>query len=84
MHMLLQLLIPQDLEFVVQNQADKKHKISLLRKVSGTLYPGLMSALMGPSGSGKTTLLGTALFVSQVCPLPQSSHVYLCPISEYD
>ena len=60
-------LLLQDLEFVVQNQADKKHKISLLNKVSGVLYPGLMSALMGPSGSGKTSLLGRALSVPQKC-----------------
>ena len=43
------------------NQANRKEKINLLKKGSGVLYPGLMTALIGPSGSGKTTLLGCAL-----------------------
>jgi len=48
----------QELDYIVRNQANRKDKINLLKKVSGVLYPGLMTALIGPSGSGKTTLLG--------------------------
>ena len=38
----------QDLEYIVRNYADKGSKISLLKKVTGLLRSGLMSALVRP------------------------------------
>ena len=51
---MLSLDVLQDLEFIIPNQADKKSKISLVNKVSGILYPGLMSALVSnPALTGR-------------------------------
>ena len=36
----------QDVHYLVKNIADKKETISLLKGVSGILYPGLMTALV--------------------------------------
>ena len=36
----------QGIEYIVTNQANRKEKLSLLKGVSGVLYPGLMSALV--------------------------------------
>ncbi|CAL5220625.1 g2668 [Coccomyxa viridis] len=47
----------QDVEYIVKNSAKWREKISILSKVSGSIPPGYLTALMGPSGSGKTTLL---------------------------
>ena len=38
----------QGIEYIVTNQAKRKEKLSLLKGVSGVLYPGLMSALVRP------------------------------------
>ena len=37
----------QDVDYIVKNQANKRQRIHLLNRVSGTLYPGQMSALVG-------------------------------------
>ena len=39
----------QDVHYIVKNIADKKESLSLLKGVSGILYPGLMTALVGLS-----------------------------------
>ena len=49
--------MPQDLEYLVPSNKDKKQMAALLKGVSGFFLPNQMAALMGPSGSGKTTLL---------------------------
>lgn len=36
----------QELEYIVRNSANRKQKISLLSKVSGSLYPGQLTALV--------------------------------------
>ncbi len=36
----------QDLEYIVKNSANRRQKISLLSKVSGSLYPGELTALV--------------------------------------
>lgn len=38
--------VEQGVEYLVKNQANRKEKISLLKDVSGVLYPGLMTALV--------------------------------------
>ena len=34
-----------------------EHRLQLLREVTGTFRPGVLTALMGVSGAGKTTLM---------------------------
>ncbi|KAK9808412.1 hypothetical protein WJX73_002001 [Symbiochloris irregularis] len=46
-----------NIEYLVQNRANKREKLAILKDVSGFLNYGEMTAVMGPSGSGKTTLL---------------------------
>jgi ABC-type glutathione transport system ATPase component len=43
----------RNITYTVQNEANKKEAISLLKSVSGYLRAGELVALMGPSGSGK-------------------------------
>jgi len=42
----------RNITYTVQNEANKKEQISLLKSVSGYLRSGELVALMGPSGSG--------------------------------
>lgn len=35
----------------------RKHKLTILKDVSGIIKPGRMTLLLGPPGSGKSTLL---------------------------
>ncbi len=53
----------QDLEYIVKNSANKRQKISLLSKVSGSLYPRELTALVRISA-----LLSLALPVPIVIP----------------
>ncbi|KAK9905859.1 hypothetical protein WJX75_007710 [Coccomyxa subellipsoidea] len=50
-------VVIRELTYTVQHNSKKKHKIHLLKGVTGLIHPAQMTALMGPSGSGKTTLL---------------------------
>lgn len=43
----------RNITYTVQNEANKKEEISLLKSISGYLRSGELVALMGPSGSGK-------------------------------
>ena len=49
----------QDLEYTVKNSAKWREKISLLSRVSGSLYPGELAALVRarPSFSAKPAIL---------------------------
>ncbi|POM59166.1 hypothetical protein PHPALM_32148, partial [Phytophthora palmivora] len=47
----------KDLWYSVQDPANSKESIDLLKGISGFALPGTMTALMGSSGAGKTTLM---------------------------
>lgn len=42
---------------VLKNNGTVENKLMLLKNVSGSFRPGVLTALMGVSGAGKTTLL---------------------------
>lgn len=41
----------------MKSQGVTEHRLQLLREVTGTFRPGVLTALMGVSGAGKTTLM---------------------------
>ncbi|XP_020575297.1 ABC transporter G family member 42-like [Phalaenopsis equestris] len=46
-----------DIPPAMKGQIIKEDKLQLLREITGTFRPGILTALMGESGAGKTTLL---------------------------
>ena len=50
-------MLLQNIVYTVNNRAEKKAKLDILKNISGFFNPAQMTAVMGPSGSGKSTLL---------------------------
>ncbi|XP_034695525.1 ABC transporter G family member 42-like [Vitis riparia] len=46
-----------DMPKEMKSQGVTEHRLQLLREVTGTFRPGVLTALMGVSGAGKTTLM---------------------------
>lgn len=41
----------------MKKQGDRERRLQILRDVSGSFRPGILTALVGESGAGKTTLM---------------------------